>query len=170
VAPYALFAPGELPETTRGGDILLVRSDKLASRFIRLVDGGDFSHVATVVDGTGTIVEATARGVVRRHVSAWEDVLFAVVSPDLSEEDRADVVAHAEWVAGDGWSYDWVTFVGTALFWATGGRLMISGGAKAAICSAQAADNQHAGGERFEEAIPHFHTPRMIQEHYGVDV
>lgn len=156
----------------RGADLVYARSKRLASRSIRLVDGGDFSHVAVVVDEDGTVVEATRYGVVISNVytsESWRGVEWVCYSPALSDEDRADVVAQALWIAGEGWSYDWATFFGMGLFWATGGRLMVSGGAKASICSALAADCLHAGGERFPEAIPHFFTPRMLQRHYGVE-
>ena len=162
------YRPGELPDTVRGGDFLLVRSPYLISRLIRLFTRSRFNHAAMLLNPTGDIAEALGKGVVRRSIAEWEDVTFVVVSPDLSEEDRAQVVSHAEWVVGEGWRYSWATIVGMGLFWATGGRLMLSGGAKSAICSALVADCLHAGAQRFPEKIPHFMTPEDLREHYRV--
>lgn len=164
-----VYRPGELPATVRGGDFLLVHSPYLISRLIRLCTRSYFNHAAMVLDAEGGIAEALAEGIVRRNVAEWEDVLFAVVSPDLSEEDRRQVVEHAEWVVGEGWRYSWATILGMGLFWLTGGRLMLSSGAKAAICSAFVADCLHAGAIRFPEKIPDFLTPQDLAERFGVE-
>lgn len=168
MAHVALYRPGELPESVRGGDFLLVHSPYLISRCIRFFTRSYFNHAAILLNSSGDIAEALADGIKRRNVSEWEDVTFAVVSPDLSEEDRAQVVSHAEWVVGEGWRYSWATILGMGLFWASGGRLMLSGGAKSAICSALVADALHAGGVRFPEKIPHFYTPQDLAEQFGV--
>lgn len=151
----------------RGGDLVFARSPSLASRFIRLLDGGNFSHVAVAVDPEN-IVEATASGVVKRPLSEWpDDVQRVVYAPIMDEEDRQDVIRQANRIAADGWSYNWPTFIGMGLYWLTGGRLAVSAGAKAAICSALAADALHAGGEYFE-VHPLFMTPKMLQRHFGL--
>jgi hypothetical protein len=159
------YAPGELPPpgTLRGGDLLFVRSDRPWSMPIRAMTRGPFSHVAVCADECGTVVEAIAEGVVRRNLSAWKDVTFAVYSsPNLSSEQRAQVARHAERLAGDGWEYDWATLFGMGVFWGTGGRVMVSSGAKTSICSGLAADCYHSAGVYFEERIPHFYTPNML--------
>lgn len=165
---YAFFGKGEYPTHTEPGDFALVVTDRPQSLFIRAMIRGPYSHAAQIVGREGQIVEALSRGVVRSDLRDWKDAEFVVVSPDLSSEDRDDVVAHALWLAGEGWRYDWATFLGMSVFWGTGGRLMVSAGAKAAICSAVVADSQHAGGERFSEKIPHFYTPEDLRCHYGV--
>ncbi len=163
-----LYRPGELPESVRGGDFLLVNSPYLISRFIRVCTGSSWNHAAFVLDSEGTILEALAKGVVIRNVSEWEDVLFAVVSPDYSKENRVDAVAHARWIGEEGWRYSWPTILGMGLFWLTGGRLMLSSGAKAAICSAVVGDCLHAGAERFPKKHPLFLDPDDLGERYGV--
>ena len=167
-ATFSAYGVGEYPEKTTPGDFILCGSGRHASRFIKLMTGGPYSHAAQIVGEDGELVEALAEGVVRSNVRDWQDTYFVVVSPALSEDDRADVVAHALWIAGEGWSYDWPTFAGMLVFWGTGGRLMVSAGAKSSICSAVVADCQHSGGERFPEKIPHFMHPEDLREHYGV--
>lgn len=154
----------------KGGDLVFCWSNRPASIFIRTVTWGDFSHVALVLDEHGTVAEATASGILVRNISDWPDsVRYTVVSIPLSEEDREDVLRQARNIVDGGWSYDWATFFGVGVFWLTGGRLMVSSGAKAAICSAFCADCHHAGGHYYPEKIPHFMLPKDMQRHYGVE-
>lgn len=164
-----IYGPGELPNNVRGGDFLLVRSSMWISRFIRLMTRSKWSHAAMCLNSRGDIAEALDEGVVRRHISEWAPVTVAHVSPALSRTNRLDVVDHAHWIVKQGWAYDWATFFGMALFWLSAGKLMISGGAKSAICSGYVSDCLHAGGVRFEEKIPYFMTPQDLAEMYGVD-
>lgn len=46
---------------------------------------------------------------------------------------------------------------------------MLSSGTKAAICSGFVADCLHAGGVRFPEKIPHFHTPQDLAERFLIE-
>jgi hypothetical protein len=164
-ADIELYAPGRLPApgTLRGGDLLFVRSGRPWSYPIRALTRGPFSHVAVCVDAEGTVVEAVAEGVVRRDLAVWKDVLFAhYSSPNLADAQRAQVVRHAERLWADGWGYDWATLFGMGVFWGSGGRVMVSSGAKTSICSGLAADCYHSAGVYFPERIPHFETPNSL--------
>ena len=167
-----LFRAGELPPkgTLRPGDLLLVHGNYPISKFIRLCTGSYWNHVAVVLDEEGNITEALGRGIVRGDVAEWKHSVFAVVSPpELTDEQRIEIVEHALWVVGEGWEYGKATFVGMLVFWATRGKCMVSGGAKVAICSGHAADCYHAGGVKFPKKIPYFYTPEDIGERFGVE-
>jgi hypothetical protein len=160
-----VYGPGECPVMVSPGAVIVCRSAGPLSRLIRWASKGEWSHAAIVVEKEGDIVEASWNGVQEASIRDWKDVEFAVLMPDyLNEFQRNQAVSQALWILQEGWEYDYTTFFGMLLFWATRGKLMISGGAKVAICSGLVADCLHFGGIRFPRKIPYFHTPSDLYE------
>lgn len=168
-----LYEPGEMPTRgdIRGGDLVLVHSDYRISKLIQFCTNSFWNHVAVVLNEEGDITEALGSGIIRSNLSEWKQSVFIILSPEeLTDQQRREITEHAGWIVGQGWSYDKVTLVGMILFWISGGKFMLSGGAKSAICSGHGADCYHAAGWKFPEKIPYFYTPKDIAKHFGVPI
>lgn len=92
------------------GDILLVQSDGVLPKLIRLGERlrrkgpwCKWSHIAVIVTANGDTIEAQARGVVRSHV--LEHPVRQVVDFGLTDAERARAVAFAESCVGDAYGY-----------------------------------------------------------------
>ena len=159
-----------MPSDIRGGDFLLVHGSYPISRLIQICTGSRWNHAIMALDSSGNCAEALGNGIVKSRLETHEDRTFALVSPDYASlSDRQQAIDHAQWVVGEGWKYGYATFFGMLLFWLTGGDLMVSGGAKAAICSGFVADCLHAGAIRFPEKHPMFYTPADLGRRFSVE-
>jgi hypothetical protein len=141
--------PGDTATELQVGDFLLtgVVQQGLVSRAIKLgalLRGFPkpfrrFSHAALVIDGDGTLAEALGQGVVRSPIAKYAPANYVIVRTQVSDGDRAEVLAFAEAVLASRERYGFVTIAGLALYCLSGSSICIQK-AGTAICSGFVSD------------------------------
>jgi hypothetical protein len=91
----------------QAGDIILVQGDGIISVGIELISRGSFSH-SGIVTSEGTIIEATADGVVEVPIHYEHYAIYEVLG--ITSEEREKVVAAARKSLGT--PYDYLQNVG----------------------------------------------------------
>lgn len=135
-APHVRAAAGleAAPAAYQPGDFVLVKSNTFHARLIRFgqwlrFHGEDrrytgWTHAALIVAADGALVEAVGTGVRRVSLSVYRDVEYAIVDvePLVGPEDRAEMVAFAEWCVGERYGYLTIASIGIAIL--TGSKLV----------------------------------------------
>lgn len=160
------------------GDFILVREDHFASRLIRFGQSlrfhgkrkpyAQWNHVALVTSEEGHLLEALFTGVKTSHIDKYENkkIKYKLVTHDMSDEDRQEILAFADSVAEARWHYGYVTILALALTLLTGSKFVV-GRVGSAICSGLVAEALVRSGEIFDRP-PSYMMPADLAEHYNV--
>lgn len=159
--PHAVewYPEGESALVAQPGDFLLVRHTSWGARAIRIGQGWRFrgelrqfnwcNHAALVYDvdanGTVWVIEEEGRGPSEVQLGDYQAQLYALVRPELSDEQRAAIRRFGLWLLSRNREYGWPTIVALALYCATGLRVQV-GSADSMICSALVAWGEMFGG------------------------
>jgi hypothetical protein len=168
------YEQGETCVEAKVGDLFLLAHDSLTGKLIRFGERlrgyGRFSwcnHAAVVVGSKGgrvSIAEATAKGVVVTELTeAYSHLLYAVISFDVSEEQRSLAAAYA--AGTEGVAYAWLTIVGEVIYVLTGLPLALGWG-RSVICSGDAATALICSGLRPDKA-PSMVMPSDLARYAG---
>jgi cell wall-associated NlpC family hydrolase len=120
------YGPGDEASDLQPGDFILAQRHRPISTLISVAERRRFrgrdsayahwSHCALVVDRTGQLVEAEARGVVAGHISKYRDDEYHVVmlGPGFVPGDRDKAVAYA--LSQVGAAFGYLAALGAVLF------------------------------------------------------
>jgi uncharacterized protein YycO len=173
---------GEQATAFDAGDFVLTHGDAWTSRMIRFgqrmrIHGEDrrythWNHAALIVSVDGRLVEALGSGVLRTNLSKYREEEYHLVRIGASDEDRAQVVAFAEWAAGapDGSGrqrYGFATIVSIAYTLLTGGKFTFGIDGQS-ICSGLVARAMERTGAIFNRTPSHI-MPADLAKYYSVE-
>jgi hypothetical protein len=176
------FGEGETATEFSAGDFILTHGNAWTSKMIRFgqalrIHGGDrkytwWNHAAMLVSGDGDLVEALGAGVMRTKLSHHEPVEYHLVRTGASEPDRNEVVAFAEWAAGDANGadrerYGYVTIASIAWTLLTGGKFTFALEGQM-ICSGLVARGQERTDAIFNRTPSHI-MPADLAKYYQVE-
>jgi uncharacterized protein YycO len=158
------------------GDFILTHGDDVVSRAIRIGQRLRFrgeerryaywNHAALIVAKDGDLIEALARGVVRRNLDAYTAREYHVVQIAATAEDRDEAVTFAETVLAVGSRYGYLAIASIALNLLTDSRLTFFVDGQY-ICSALVARALERTQARFD-LDPMRVTPAHLAKYYQV--
>lgn len=125
-----------------------------------------FSHAALIIGTDGTIAEAEAKGVVKSHISKYQDGDYVVIRTQVDAHDRKQILTYVDAVLRERTRYGFVTFAGLALYCLFGGQLCIQQ-AGTAICSGLVCDALTRAGHVWPRP-PYSMMPAGIARHFSV--
>lgn len=124
--------PGEF----KPGDFILVHGDAFYSRLIQFGEwlryrrsdrnACHFTHAAMIETADGGLIEALANGVVRSHISKYQEKdykIYSISGVAPAQGDRDRVLAYSRSCVGD--KYDWIDILSVSLTLVTGTKLCI---------------------------------------------
>jgi hypothetical protein len=170
------YPPGRAALAPGAGDFIVIHGSDFFSRLIRFgetlrVSAANrryayWNHAALVTGPSGTLVEATAKGVRHSDLVSYTGSDYYLVRITASDEDRSEVVGFGEWAAEVHASYGWLTIASIVLTILTGCKLtfFIDG---EFICSGLVARAQERTRALFSSDPVHI-TPAQLAQYYGV--
>lgn len=117
----------------KAGDFFVVHSGGIDAELIRLGTHSHWNHAGLIVDEHDNLIEALGEGVTLGNLSKYGARDYQVVSPPLTDAQRAQAVLTAREALGE--PYDRWNIAGFAIDWITGGSFVF-GQSKHSICSA----------------------------------
>jgi uncharacterized protein YycO len=171
------YGPGEIASEYQVGDFILCHRKGFASwcirfgqdhspRFAGHREYGYWSHAALIVSEEGDLVEALTKGVVRSHISDYQDVEYTLVRVHAAPLDQEEILRFANKVVGD--EYGWTTIVCVGLGLMTGGDLTF-GFEGHMICSGLVALAEERAGAVFDRLAEDI-VPADLARYYDVKV
>jgi hypothetical protein len=170
------YPAGKAALSPEPGDFIVTHGSSLISRLIRFgealrVHGTDrqftyWNHAAQITGPGGSLVQAMGSGVQRGSLSDYTSREYYLVRIIASDEDRAEVVAFADWAANAHARYGWLTIASITLSVLTGCKLtfFIDG---EFICSGLVARAQERTTALFSLDPVHI-TPADLAKYYNV--
>jgi hypothetical protein len=176
------LGPGEKASAFSPGDFILTHGNAWTSKVIRFgqalrIHGEDrkytwWNHAAMIVSADGDLIEALGAGVMRTNLSHYQPVEYHLVRTGAAALDRSEVVAFAEWAAGDDTGagrqkYGFVTIVSIAWTLLTGGKFTFALEGQM-ICSGLVARGQERTDAIFNRTPSHI-MPADLAKYYQVE-
>lgn len=134
---------GERAERLLTGDVLLCRGTSLMSRLIAVWQGSrgplsGYTHAAIALGPDQHLTEALIDGVKKTGVSAWDDVDYVLIRPELTLDGYESVKLYLYRVLEKEYGYGFLTIAGLAMTMLTGGKVYV-GKEGSVICSGHVA-------------------------------
>lgn len=168
-----MFYPiGVLPDTVKPGDFILTRRDgtfmgtciRFFQDFRLPLRDAKWSHAALVIDERGYIQEALEFAVEIEHIEKYRDHEVMHYSPEMSEEDREQVVLFSKSVYAAKHNYGYLTILSLVLSLLTGSSFVFSK-AGTSICSGFVAEALTRAGYVFD-SVPSHVTPGDLNKKF----
>ena len=127
------FGPGEEPDEVRAADVVFRAGNQhemsvaiSCGQFLRSETRpyARWNHVMLVLDDAGKTAHATGEGLVAGELSALRDKRYVLLQFDCSDDDRAQVVAFAEYMLAEHHAWGWEIAASQLFSLLTGSRVV----------------------------------------------
>lgn len=118
---------------SQAGDFYVVHSTDVQARIIQAGTSSRWNHTGILIDDHDNLIEALGSGVTLGNLSKYSGRDYLVLSPPLTDVQRAQAVQTAQAAIGE--PYDRFAVAGFVIDWITGGSFVF-GRNKHSICSA----------------------------------
>lgn len=114
-----------MPTTFIPGDFIVTHGNDIFDILIRIFTNSNWNHAALITSPSGDIIELTSKGVKKSTIQEYATKDRYLVHITMSEEDRQQVIAYANYISDKHDTYGFLTICTIAFKIITKSRLVI---------------------------------------------
>lgn len=107
------------------GDFIVTHGSDFFDKMIQIFTHSHWNHAALITSAQGDIIELVGKGIRKNTIQEYQQKQRYVVHVDMSEEDRSQVIAYAQYMLSKHDKYGFLTIASIAVKILTRSRFVI---------------------------------------------